>query len=89
MAVSKEQLVKDIMSIRRRKDVKKGLDIREIEIFEEQFEKSFRRIEQAQYIAKKFNQEELTQIYRAYDADRKSTRLNSSHSRASRMPSSA
>ncbi len=68
MAVSKEQLVKDIMSIRRRKDVKKGLDIREIEIFEEQFEKSFRRIEQAQYIAKKFNQEELTQIYRAYDA---------------------
>ncbi len=68
MAVSKEQLVKDIMSLRRRKDVKKGLDIREIEIFEEQFEKSFRRIEQAQYIAKKFNQEELTQIYRAYDA---------------------
>ena len=68
MAVSKEQLVKDIMSIRRRKDVKKGSDIREIEIFEEQFEKSFRRIEQAQYIAKKFNQEELTQIYRAYDA---------------------
>lgn len=68
MAVSKEQLVKDIMSLRRRKDVKKGLDIREIEIFEEQFEKSFRRIEQAQYIAKRFNQEELTQIYRAYDA---------------------
>lgn len=67
MAVSKEQLVKDIMSLRRRKDVKKGLDIREIEIFEEQFEKSFKRIEQAQYIAKKFNQEELTQIYKAYD----------------------
>lgn len=68
MAVSKEQLVKDIISLRRRKDVKKGLEIREIEVFEEQFDKSFRRVEQAQYIAKKFNQEELAQIYKAYEA---------------------
>lgn len=68
MAVSKEQLVKDIISLRRRKDVKKGLDIREIEIFEEQFERSFRRVEQTQYLAKKFNQDELIQIYKAYEA---------------------
>lgn len=68
MAVSKEQLVKDIISLRRRKDIKKGEGIREIEVFEEQYEKSFRRVEQTQYIAKKFNQEELIQTYKAYEA---------------------
>ncbi len=66
MAVGKEKLVKDIISARRRVDVKKGADIRVIEIFEEQYEKSLRRVEQEKYLAKKFNQDELEQTLKAY-----------------------
>lgn len=68
MAVGKEKLVKDIISARRRVDVKKGEGIREIEIFEEQYEKSFRRVEQEKYLAKKYNQDELEQTLKAYEA---------------------
>lgn len=67
MAQGKEKLIKDIISLRRRVDVTKGADIREIEIFEEQYGKSLRRVEQDKYLAKKFNQEELVQIYNAYE----------------------
>lgn len=67
MADQKEQLIKDIMSMRRRVDVSKGRGIREIDIFEEQVAKSLARIEQARYLAKKFNAEELKQIYIAYE----------------------
>lgn len=67
MAQGKEKLIKDIISLRRRVDVTKGTDIREIEIFEEQYGKSLRRVEQDKYLAKKFNQEELVQIYNAYE----------------------
>lgn len=68
MVQGKERLIKDIISLRRRVDVKKGMGIREIELFEEQYEKSLRRVEQDRYLAKKFNQEELSQIYSAYEA---------------------
>lgn len=68
MVQGKEKLIKDIISLRRRVDVKKGNGIREIELFEEHYEKSLRRIEQDRYLAKKFNQEELVQIYSAYEA---------------------
>lgn len=67
MVDQKEQLIKDIMSMRRRVDVSKGRGIREIDIFEEQVAKSLARIEQARYLAKKFNAEELKQIYIAYE----------------------
>ena len=48
--------------------------------------------QQAQF--KKFNKSQWNKIEKSYEdpitkADRKSTRLNSSHSRVSRMPSSA
>lgn len=67
MAVGKEKLIKDIISTRRKVNVKKGEGIREIELFEEQYEKSFRRVEQEKYLAKKFNQGELEQIFKAYE----------------------
>ena len=35
------------------------------------------------------NEDEVFEIYRDWETDRKSTRLNSSHSGESRMPSSA
>lgn len=68
MAVGKEKLAKDIISARRKVDVRKGEGIREIEIFEEQYEKSLRRVEQEKYLAKKFNQEELEQTLKAYQS---------------------
>ena len=68
MTQGKEKLIKDIISLRRRLDVTKGSGVREIEIFEEQYEKSLRRVEQDRYLTKKFNQEELVQIYSAYEA---------------------
>lgn len=66
MANSKEQVLKDIMDIRKRIDVTKGAGIREIDVFEEQVAKSVKRIEQSRYLAKKFNQAELEEIHRAY-----------------------
>ena len=36
MALEKEKLIKDILSLRRRVDIKKGEGVREIDIFEEQ-----------------------------------------------------
>ncbi len=68
MAQDKEVLIKDIMSIRRRKTIPKQSAIREIDIFEEQVEKSIKRIEQVRYLAKKFNYEELEAIHRVYAA---------------------
>ena len=67
MAVGKEKLIKDIISTRRKVNVKKGEGIREVELFEEQNEKSFRRVEQDKYLAKKFKQGELEQIFKAYE----------------------
>lgn len=66
--MNKEELIKDILSIRRRVNVDKGRGTREIDIFEEQVAKSLKRIEQAKYMAKKFNEEELVEIHKAYDA---------------------
>ena len=68
MAFSKEKFIKDILSIRRKVDVKKGEGIREIELFEEQYKKSLRRVEQEKYLAKKFNQEELERTLEAYES---------------------
>ena len=65
--MNKEELIKDILSIRRRVEVSKGRGLREIDIFEEHVEKSLKRIEQARYISKKFNEEELIEIHKAYD----------------------
>lgn len=65
--MNKEELIKDILSIRRRVDVSKGRGLREIDVFEEQIEKSLKRIEQAKYLAKKFNEQELVEIHQAYD----------------------
>lgn len=67
MALEKEAMIKNILSLRRRIDIKKGEGIREIEIFEEQYEKALRRIERDRYLAKKFNQEELSAIILAYE----------------------
>lgn len=66
--MNKEQMVKDILSVRRRVNIAKGKNIREIEIFEEQVEKSHKRIEQARYISKKFNEDELVRIQNAYES---------------------
>lgn len=63
----KESVLKEILSIRRRRHIPKDTGIREIEIFEEQVEKSLRRIEQERYLAKKFNLEELVAIHKAYE----------------------
>ena len=68
MTFSKEKFIKDILSIRRKVNVKKGEGIREIELFEEQYEKSLRRVEQEKYLAKKFNQEELERTLEAYES---------------------
>ncbi|MHC1748150.1 MAG: hypothetical protein AB9856_07160 [Cellulosilyticaceae bacterium] len=68
MEANKEQIIKEIMSIRRRVNLSKGSDIREIEVFEEQVQKSIKRIEQGRYLAKKFNQEELGQTLKAYES---------------------
>ena len=68
MALEKEKLIKDILSLRRRVDMKKGEGVREIEIFEEQYEKALRRVERDRYLAKKFNQEELQATIAAYEA---------------------
>ena len=66
--MNKEQIVKDILNIRRRVNVAKGENLREIQVFEEQVEKSIKRIEQARYISKKFTEEELIEIQRAYES---------------------
>ncbi|MGL5675535.1 MAG: hypothetical protein ACRDDX_03900 [Cellulosilyticaceae bacterium] len=63
----KESVLKELLSLRRRRNVPKNTGIREIEIFEEQVEKSLRRIEQQRYLAKKFNLEELVAIHKAYE----------------------
>lgn len=68
MALGKEKILQDIMSIRRRVDVRKGEGNRYIELFEEQYEKSLRRVERDRYLAKKFNQEELEQTLKAYES---------------------
>ena len=64
---SKDAMIKDILSIRRRLSKLPVEGSREIEIFEEQISKSLRRIDQASYLAKKFDREELEAIQRAYE----------------------
>ena len=49
--------------------------LEEIDVFEEQVEKSLKRIEQGRYLAKKFNEEELMQIYNAYENLRTTPRV--------------
>ena len=66
--MNKEQIVKDILNIRRRVNVAKGENLREIQVFEEQVEKSLKRIEEAIYIAKKFTEQDLIEIQRAYES---------------------
>lgn len=73
MENNKEQLLKNIMSVRRRLDLNKLGDVREIEVFEEQVSKSSKRLEQNRYLAKKFNVKELHAIYEAYEAVRNGT----------------
>ncbi len=63
---SKETLIKDILSIRRRLSRIPTDETREIERFEEQISKSLRRVDQASYLAKKFDYEELEAIKEAY-----------------------
>ncbi|MGL4345449.1 MAG: hypothetical protein ACRCTE_09645 [Cellulosilyticaceae bacterium] len=67
MERNKEQILKDLMSMRRRMDLTQLGDTREIEVFEEQVAKSARRMEQMRYLAKKFNTQELLAIYEAYE----------------------
>lgn len=67
MEKNKEEILKDILSLRRRVNITKGEGIREIEIFEEQLNKSLKRIEQTRYLGKKFNTDELLEIYKAYE----------------------
>ncbi|WP_054739821.1 hypothetical protein [Cellulosilyticum ruminicola] len=65
---SKEALIKEIISIRRRLSCIPKDETRDIERFEEQLSKSLRRVDQASYIAKKFDYEELEQIKEAYQS---------------------
>lgn len=68
MALEKDQLIKEILGLRRRVSLKEISGNREIEIFEEQYEKSLKRLEGVRYMAKKFNQEELKAVKQAYEA---------------------
>lgn len=68
MIQDKDTILKEILSIRRRRNIPQNTGVREIEIFEEQVEKSLKRIEQTRYLAKKFNIEELVAIHKAYEA---------------------
>ena len=61
----KESVLKEILSIRRRRNVPKDRWNREIEVFEEQVEKSLRRIEGNRYLATKLNTEEIVAIHQA------------------------
>ena len=63
----KETVLKEILSIRRRRKIPKDTGNMHIERFEEQAEKSLRRIESNRYLSKKFNQEELQAILEAYE----------------------
>ena len=67
MAESKEEILKSILSIRRRLSSVK-LDInREIDIFEEQMNKSLKRIDKISYLSSKFSIAELLQTQKAYE----------------------
>lgn len=68
MSTSKEAVIKEILSIRRRLSKVPTGGSREIEVFEEQISKSLRRVDQTSYLAKKFDREELTAIKAAYEA---------------------
>nr|WP_302597629.1 hypothetical protein [uncultured Cellulosilyticum sp.] len=63
---SKETLIKDILSIRRRLSRIPTDETREIERFEEQLSKSLRRVDQVSYLAKKFDYEELEATKESY-----------------------
>ncbi|MDF2613318.1 MAG: hypothetical protein K0S71_1104 [Clostridia bacterium] len=67
MSQNKEEILKSILSMRRRLTHIK-LDInREIDIFEEQMNKSLKRIDKISYLSKKFSIAELTETHKAYE----------------------
>jgi len=67
MSQNKEEILKSILSMRRRLSHIK-LDInREIDIFEEQMNKSLKRIDKISYLSKKFSIVELKETHKAYE----------------------
>lgn len=66
MSSPKETIIKEILSIRRRKSKVPTNETREIELFEIQIEKSLRRVDQNSYLAKKFDVRELEAIKASY-----------------------
>jgi uncharacterized protein YfkK (UPF0435 family) len=68
MNQNKEEILKEILGIRRRLNAVKRDVTREIDIFEEQMEKSLRRIDKISYLSKKFSAAELQGIHEAYEA---------------------
>lgn len=68
MNYNKEEVLKEILGIRRRLNAIERDVTREIDIFEEQMEKSLRRIDKISYLAKKFSAAELQDILDAYEA---------------------
>ena len=72
------------------KEIEKNLNITIKKIFEVKGENYFRKIEEQTTLKKlKLNSAVISLGGGAFTKDRKSTRLNSSHVRTSRMPSSA
>lgn len=68
MSGSKEEILKTILSLRRRLSrIEMGIN-REIDVFEEQMNKSLKRIDKVSYLSKKFSMAELIEIQKAYEA---------------------
>jgi hypothetical protein len=67
MSESKEELIKSILSIRRRLSYIKTDINREIDIFEEQMKKSLKRINKISYLSTKFSTAELIETHQAYE----------------------
>lgn len=66
MSSPKETIVKEVLSIRRRKSVIPTNETREIELFEAQIQKSLKRADPTSYLAKKFDMIELEGIRDSY-----------------------
>ena len=66
MSSPKETIVKEVLSIRRRKSVIPTNETREIELFEAQIQKSLKRVDPTSYLAKKFDMAELEGIRESY-----------------------
>lgn len=68
MGQSKDEILKSILSMRRRlTHISLGLN-REIDVFEEQMNKALKRIDKISYLSKKFSIVELEDTHRAYEA---------------------